>query len=138
MKNNSFFSQGSYFENSLPNIDRSSKAAAVRTYETPKEFSQILEEQESIVEKSLENQRELLKVELDLKKNELNETKNDPENEYKLLADRQLLEYKCMELETWKSDFVSKMQNSPVSIFLSLYVSSNQLVFEFLLVPRSQ
>lgn len=111
MKDASFYSKDSYSEYSLgqvPSIDRGSKAAALKTYTTTKEFSKILKEKENIVDKSLENQRELLKVEVDLKiKNlELNDTTNDPAVNHMLLEDEQQLQYKLMELETSKSDMV--------------------------------
>lgn len=111
MKDTSFYSNDSYSEYSLekiPSIDRGSKAAALKTYTTPKELSKILKEKENIVDKSLENQREMLKIEVDLQKNlELNDTTNDPAVNHMISETNQQLQYKLMELETSRKDIVS-------------------------------
>lgn len=111
MKDNSFYSKDYNFESStdIPSIDRGSKAAAVRTYARD---INILEKQESFMDKSLENQKQLLELQVDLKFKDLqlNDLANDEAKKLEILEDQRQSKYKLMELETSQKDLQIQIQ----------------------------
>lgn len=107
MKDNSFYSKNYNFESSteIPSIDRGSKAAAVRTYARDLNTLKI---QESLIDKTLENEKEVLEIEFDLKVKDLqlNDSTNDEAKKFEILEDQRQSKNKLLELETYQKDLV--------------------------------
>lgn len=82
-----------------PTIDRSSKKAAIKTYdEKQKAIHEIVKEQETLLEKAKENDEELQKVA---------EQWNNIYDKKQLSNSEQQLMYNMMQLESAAEDFVS-------------------------------
>lgn len=117
MKGDSFESQPG-----RPAVDRNSKAAALHKYQTnqPKAIQEILDEQEKLVDKSIQNEREMLTAvnELEQIKDEEQLVTDDEEKE-KLLRNAKELSYKLLQLENRQEDIIS--ENNDLKEQLHMY-----------------
>lgn len=94
-------------DNKLPKVNRATKQAAIKTYEKSKKA--ILQEEEQLMDKSLNIERERLEVETNLVQTLKIESDNNVVNEdeqIELKNKTQELEYKRMQLEDQKRDIV--------------------------------
>lgn len=89
----------------IPGIDRSSKADAIKHYED-KNVTQLLEEQEKLANKSLQNEKDMLTTQLEIKKimhDKEDSISNDVE-EKELLSNERL--FRMMQLESKQKDYI--------------------------------
>lgn len=71
---------------SVPSVDRSTKQSAVKAYEKNLSESELLEEKEKIINKSIQNEKELLKLQQDLDLfTDNKENEDDPSKEQETL-----------------------------------------------------
>lgn len=99
MKEDSFGSQPG-----RPVVDRNSKAAALHIYES-KSKGEILEEQEKLVDRSIQNEMDMLSAESELKKiHAVEATVADDEEKKKMRQKITELKYKIMQYENSRDD----------------------------------
>lgn len=93
---------------SRPTIDRKSKAAALKTYDEKQKMLDLLQEQEALVEKVLENERKRLEAENDWQSVSKQVKQMDGTDQNEILKSReQELLYNIMQLESKERDYVS-------------------------------
>lgn len=91
----------------IPGIDRSSKADAIKHYED-KNVTQLLEEQEKLANKSLQNEKDMMTTQLEIKKimhDKEDSICNDVEEKELLSTERQSL-FRMMQLESKQKDYI--------------------------------
>lgn len=87
-----------------PLVDRSTKGSAIKAYDKKLSESELLEEKEMLINKSIQNEKELMKLEQDFDTIVSNkENENDPSKQQQML-------YKIWELDTKQKDFASQHQ----------------------------
>lgn len=95
---------------SRPTIDRKSKAAALKTYDEKQKMLDLLQEQEALVEKVLENERKRLEAENDWQSVSKQVKQMDGTDQNEILKSReQELLYNIMQLESKERDY--KLEN---------------------------
>uniref|UniRef100_A0A1Q3F6S7 Ubiquitin carboxyl-terminal hydrolase n=1 Tax=Culex tarsalis TaxID=7177 RepID=A0A1Q3F6S7_CULTA len=103
MKDDSFGSQPA----NRPAIDRNSKVAALHVYENKsKPITELLEEQEKLMDKSIQNEREMLSTE-----NVLKQIHDDPANvldDNEKMEEISTLKYKLMQLEDKQQEYIAE------------------------------
>lgn len=90
-----------------PAVDRNSKAAALHIYEA-KSKGEILDEQEKLVDRSIQNEHDMLTAENELKQIHAIEVQVADDDEKQELRKKTLeLKYRLLQLENSQNDFVS-------------------------------
>lgn len=88
-----------------PLIDRSTKGSAIKAYDKKFSESELLEEKEKLINKSIQNEKELLKLEHDYDTISANkENENDPSKQQQML-------YAIWELDTKQKDYAFKHES---------------------------
>lgn len=91
-----------------PNIDRSTKSAALKTHTEKNLVGTIYKEKEQLANKALEKEKEALKVEADLLETITRESATNDDTEKKECFDRQQeLSYKLLQFDNERDDNAS-------------------------------
>lgn len=115
MKDDSFGSQPD-----RPVVDRNSKAAALHVYGTKNmQKDEILSEHEKIMDRSIQNEREMLTAEQKLKQIHENQeqTANDQEQNELLMEKCTELKHRLMEMEDRQKEYVSMKKDTVCNSF---------------------
>lgn len=97
MKDDKSFSSAN--NSKTPQVDRSTKGSAIKAYEKNLSESDLLQEKEDLINKSIKNEKELLKLEQDLET-----ISGNKENEADPVKEQQTM-YAIWELDTKQKDF---------------------------------
>ncbi|CAG9804419.1 unnamed protein product [Chironomus riparius] len=89
---------------STPLVDRSTKGSAIKAYDKKLSESELLEEKEILINKSIQNEKDLMKLEQDFDIMSANkENEDDPNKQQQML-------FQIWELDTKQKDFASQHQ----------------------------
>lgn len=102
MKDDSF---GSKPQPNRPAVDRNSKLAALHVYESKsKPITELLEEQEKLMDKSIQNEREMLSTENVLK--QIHDNQENVMDDNEKFEEISTLKYQLMQMEDKQKEFV--------------------------------
>lgn len=102
MKDDSF---GSKPQPNRPAVDRNSKVAALHVYESKsKPITELLEEQEKLMDKSIQNEREMLSTENVLK--QIHDNQENVMDDNEKFEEISTLKYQLMQMEDKQKEFV--------------------------------
>uniref|UniRef100_A0A8D8HMY5 Ubiquitin carboxyl-terminal hydrolase n=1 Tax=Culex pipiens TaxID=7175 RepID=A0A8D8HMY5_CULPI len=104
MKDDSF---GSKPQPNRPAVDRNSKLAALHVYESKsKPITELLEEQEKLMDKSIQNEREMLSTENVLK--QIHDNQENVMDDNEKFEEISTLKYQLMQMEDKQKEFIAE------------------------------